>query len=194
MYEHEIDAYEDVFYNPESPTYKDDHVYDINTRVREIHKTMKRPSARLPTTAWYGLSEAGRTTWDNLTDIDKASIISNLSNNQKRPSRRYTPRSNHQSQPVPSPQMSRSAQIHEHDPDNVAQFQAAFHAFCVGNHDNDTTKPPMEENNILHDNNESLHAFMTQRPPKKAQQGQPKTPGNINRLLSPPPPQITDAK
>ena len=194
MYEHEIDANEDMFYDPEPSTYKDDHVYDTNTTVCEIHKTMTKPSARLPLTVWCGLSTAGKTTWDNLTDVDKASIISNLSNNPRCPPRRFNPRSNHQLQPPPSSHMSRSAQIHEQNPDDLAQFQAAFHAFCVGNHNNDTDHPPMEESNVVQENNESLHAFMSQRPPKKTQQGQSKTPGNISRLLSPPPPQITDPK
>ena len=51
VYEHEIDAYEDIFYDPEPPTYENDPVYDINTTVHEIHKTMTHPSNRLtPTT------------------------------------------------------------------------------------------------------------------------------------------------
>ena len=90
--------------------------------------------------------------------------------------------------------MTRSAQNHGHNPDNLSQCQAAFHAFCIGNHNMDTDHPTLEESNILQDNNESLHAFMTQRPPKKIQQRQLKTPDNIRRLLSLPPPQMTDPK
>ena len=81
---------------------------------------MSRPNARLPHTAWHGLSEAGKTTWDNLTDIDKASIIRNLSNNSNRTPRRFTPRSNHQPQPSPSPHLTRSTQVHEQHPDDLA--------------------------------------------------------------------------
>ena len=129
-----------------------------------------------------------------MTDVDKASIISNLSNNSGCPPRRFTPHSNHRQQPPPSSHMTHSAQIHEHNPDNLAQFQAAFHAFCVGNHNDDSDHLHMEESDIVQGNNESLHAFMTQRPRKKIQQGQATTPGNINRLLSPPPTPITDPK
>jgi hypothetical protein len=199
VYEHEIDTYEDIFYDPEPFAHDNDPVYDINTTVHEIHKTMTRPSVRLPPVAWHGLSAAGKTTWDNLTDIDKASIISNLSNNSSRPPRRFAPRSNYQSQPSPSPHLTRSAQVHEHNPDDLAQFQAAFHAFFVGNDNNDkdhhiSKESNVEQENSVQENNESLHAFMTQRPPKKMSSGQPKTPGNINRLLSPPPSHTTDHK
>ena len=98
---------------------------------------MTQPSARLPSMVWYGLSIAGLNTWDNLTDVDKASIIINLSNNSSHPPKIFTPRSNHRLQPPPSSHLTHSAQIHEHNSDDLAQFQAAFHAFCVGNHNND---------------------------------------------------------
>ena len=50
-------------------------------------------------------------------------------------------------------------------------------------------------NDVLQEDNGSLHAYVTQRPPKKSQRGQPKALDNINFLLSPPsPPHITDPK
>ena len=137
----------------------DDHVYDINTMICVIHKTMTKPSVWLPPTPWYGLSTAGKTTLDNLTNLDKGSNISSLFNNTRLPQRSFTPRSNHQLQVPQSSHMSRLAQIHEQNPDDLVQFQADLHAFCVANHNNDTDHPPMEESNIVQGNNESLHSF-----------------------------------
>ena len=98
-----------------------------------------------------------KTTWDTLSDDDKSSIISNFSTNPGHSPRRFQPRPKHGSQQTTPSDPTCTAKIHEQNPDDLAQFQAAFHAFCIGNHNNDADQPPMEESNTVQ---EKMNLYM----------------------------------
>ena len=73
----------------------------------------------------------------------------------------------------------------------MERFQAVFHAFCVQHRE--ANKTDIDTSVVADDDPEELHAFMAQKAPKKSADQQHistdqqhKSPGNINRLLSPP--------
>ena len=141
----------------------------------------------LPSQTWYDLSPAGRRTWDTLTEEDKSVLIGNLTNctqkfQQKQPATRNP--ALYQPKYLPTPTPTRKANVHESGMSDMERFQAAFHAFCMNNRD--INKTNIDTSAIGDNDPEELHAFMAQKAPKKTNAQQHKSPGNINRLLSPP--------
>ena len=83
----------------------------------------------------------------------------------------------------------RSTNVHESSLTDLQRFEAAFHAFCLNNQEINNTET--HNHDETDGNPEELHAYMAQKAPKKSGNNanmKKKTPGNINRLLSPPRP------
>ena len=73
----------------------------------------------------------------------------------------------------------------------MKRFQAVFHAFCVQHRE--ANKTDIDTSVVADDDPDKLHTFMAQKAPKtsadeqlKSTDQQHNSPGNINRLLSPP--------
>ena len=217
VYLHDIDEEGDVFLDAEeifsdyedSNVYNYDNKYDINTTVFAILKASSNPKARLPPQAWYGLSPARKGTWDDLSEKDKMALIGNLTGHQQSNAQRKPPSSptrrpfspyaqspsasNTSSFPIsrrpPAPNITQPVNVHRSIPSDMEHFEAAFHAFCMGNWEVNNTEVNVSD--IIDSDPEELHAYMAQKPPKRTgnhENMQKKSPGNINRLLSPPRP------
>lgn len=193
---HDIDEQDDVFLDAEellndctgndAANINDN--FDINTTVFEVSNASSNPKACLPPQAWCGLSSAGKHSWGLLAEEDKIALIENLTGRQQKHGNLTGSQQNHsQKRRPPAPDIANATNMCGSAPNDIKRFEAAFHAFCLDNQEEQDTE--VEESSDNNSGTDKLHACVAQKPPKqkgKIHDMLKKSPGNINCLLSSP--------